>query len=110
MPTSLSNLEDTTGAQHALRPLVLVTDDHEETRFLLRTVLGISGYAVIEAVEGEEAVRLTETVGPDLILMDGSLPRVDGLGATRRIWQLGRTGRVPIVFVSKSISARAHEV
>lgn len=102
MAASLSNLQDTAGARHAPRPrpLVLVTDDHEDTRFLLSTVLGMSGYAVIEAVDGEEAVRLAESAVPDLILMDGSLPRLDGLAATRRIRRLGPTGRVPIVFVS----------
>ena len=102
MAASLSKLPDTNWAQHAPRacPLVLVTDDDEDTRFLLSTLLGMSGYAVIEAVDGEEAVRLAESARPDLILMDGSLPRVDGFAATRRIRQLGLRGRVPIVFVS----------
>jgi CheY-like chemotaxis protein len=95
----LSNPRDTTGTQRA-RPLVLVTDDHEDTRFLLSTILEMRGCAVIEAVDGEEAVRLAECACPDLILMDAGLPRLDGLSATRRIRQLGRTGRVPIVFVS----------
>ena len=102
MPTLLSNREDAAGAQPAprARPLVLVTDDHEDTRFLLSTILERRGCAVVEAVDGEEAVRLAESAGPDLILMDASLPRVDGLAATRRIRQSGRTGRVPIIFVS----------
>lgn len=82
------------------RPLVLVTDDHADTRLLLTTILGMRGCAVVEASDGEEAVRLAESASPDLILMDGSLPRVDGLDATRRIRRLGPTGRVPIVFIS----------
>jgi len=96
------------------RPLVLVTEDDEDTRFVLRTMLGMRGYAVIEAANGEEAVRLAASALPDLILMDGSLPRLDGLAAARRIRQLGAAGRVPIVFVSghaePSFRAGAREV
>jgi CheY-like chemotaxis protein len=99
MASSSNNLRGAEGAPRA-RPLVLVTDDHEDTRFLLSTILESRGYAVIEAVDGEEAVRLAESAGPDLILMDAGLPRVDGIAATRRIRRMGQTGRVPIVFVS----------
>lgn len=82
------------------RPLVLVTEDHGDTRLLLCTVLNLRGCAVIEAADGEEAVRLAESARPDLILLDGSMPRLDGFGAARRIRQLRRGGRVPIVFIS----------
>ncbi len=99
MASSPSNLHDTAKAPRT-RPLVLITDDHEDTRLLLSIVLEMRGCAVIEAADGEQAVRLAESAGPDLILMDGSLPRVDGLAATRRIRRMGRMGRVPIVFVS----------
>lgn len=80
------------------RPLVLVTEDDEDVRLLFCTALALRGYAVIEAGDGEEAVRLAESARPDLILMDGTLPRLDGIGASRRIRQLG--GAVPIVFIS----------
>lgn len=80
------------------QPLVLVTDDHDDTRLLFRTILGIHGCSVIEAVDGEQAVLLAESSAPDLILMDSTLPRLDGLAATRRIRELnGR--RTPIVFI-----------
>ena len=96
-PKAKAGAEDSDRA----RPLVLVTDDDEDMRFLFRTMLAIRGYAVIEAADGLEAVRLAESARPDLILMDGSLPRLDGLAATRRIRELGqRAGRVPIVFIS----------
>ena len=81
------------------QPLVLVTDDHEDTRLLFRTLLGMRGYAVIEAADGEEAVQLAESASPDLILMDGTLPRLDGLSATRLIRKLGKGRKTPIVFV-----------
>jgi len=66
-------------------PLVLVTEDHEDTRQLLSTILGTYGCAVIEAVNGEEAVQLAENSSPDLILMDSTLPRLDGLEATLQL-------------------------
>ena len=98
----MSDLQDATEPRLAppARPLVLVVDDDEDTRLLFRTMLEIRGYRAVEAADGEEAVGLAESARPDLILMDGSLPRVDGLDATRRIRQSERDGRVPILFVS----------
>jgi CheY-like chemotaxis protein len=81
-------------------PLVMVAEDHEDTRFLLRTVLERCGLAVLEAGDGEEAVSLAEREKPDLILMDGSLPRLDGISATRRMRALASLTAVPIVFLS----------
>lgn len=81
------------------RPLVLVTDDHADTRLLFRTILDMRGCSVIEAENGEEAVQLAESADPDLVLMDGVLPRLDGLDATRRIRQLSNGRYMPIVFV-----------
>jgi CheY-like chemotaxis protein len=97
----MSNLQETTDAGHALaRPLVLVADDDADTRLLFRTVLELRGYCVIEAADGEETVHTAESVRPDLILMDGSLPRLSGLDATRGIRGSGHVGHVPIVFIS----------
>jgi CheY-like chemotaxis protein len=81
-------------------PLVMVAEDHEDTRFLLRTVLERRGLAVVEAGDGEEAVSLAERETPDLILMDGSLPRLDGISATRRMRGMASLSAVPIVFLS----------
>ena len=101
MSTALSSLQRTTGVRHArARPLVLVADDHEDTRLLFRTVLEVRGYEVIEAADGEETVRTAESARPDLILMDGSLPRLSGVDATRRIRGSAHIGHVPIVFIS----------
>ncbi len=99
MATSLSNLQNATRFAPA-RPLVLVADDDEDTRLLFRTMLEIRGYSVIEAADGEEAVRLAESECPDMILMDGSLPRLDGLDATRRIRKSAQAGQAPIAFIS----------
>lgn len=112
MATLLSNLQSVTEAQHA-RPLILVADDDDDTRLLFRTMLEIRGYSVIEATDGEQAVQLAESAGPDLILMDGSLPRLDGLDATRRIRRSAHAARVPIAFISghaePAFLARARE-
>ncbi len=66
-------------------PHVLVAEDHEDTRVMLRVMVERRGCRVYEAVNGLEAVEAAERERPDLILMDGSLPLLDGLGATRRI-------------------------
>jgi CheY-like chemotaxis protein len=82
------------------RPLVLLVEDHEDTRFLYKCLLAMRGYTVVEAVNGEEAIEVAERLGPDLILMDASLPRVDGITATRRIRDLAHLQKVPIIFTS----------
>ena len=95
------NAPKTTQTRYASeRPLVLVADDHEDTRLLYRTVIETRGYCVIEAADGEETVRTAESARPDLILMDGSLPRLSGVEATRQIRASAHIGHVPIVFIS----------
>lgn len=93
--------------QHAAVPApttnacVLVVEDHEDTRFLLRTMLEIhGGISIVEAENGEMAIALAENVHLDLILMDGTLPSLDGFEATRRIRQLAFAHEVPIIFIS----------
>lgn len=81
-------------------PLVLIVEDHDDTRFMLRTVLEMRGIRVAEAGDGEEGVRAAEELRPDLVLMDGSLPRMDGLAATRRIREREDGNRVPLVMIS----------
>jgi CheY-like chemotaxis protein len=98
----MSNLQQITDAKDACGPppLILVADDDADTRFLFRTLLEIRGYCVIEAADGEETVCAAESVRPDLILMDGSLPRLSGIEAVRQIRRSGHIGDVPIVFIS----------
>ena len=81
-------------------PLVMVAEDHEDTRFLLRIILERHGLSVVEAGDGEEAVSLAEREAPDLILMDGSLPLLDGISVTRLVRASAALARVPIVFLS----------
>jgi two-component system cell cycle response regulator DivK len=84
----------------ATQILVLVVDDHEDTRGLLRYLFERHGYQVIEATDGDEAVCLAESCCPDAIVIDSTLRRVDGFEATRRIRDLSTVCNVPIVFLS----------
>ena len=79
---------------------VLLVEDTEDNRFMMRRLLEMSGCRVVEATNGEEAVRLAQSEQPDLILMDLSLPVIDGLAATRAIRKLDGVGKVPIIAVS----------
>jgi two-component system cell cycle response regulator DivK len=79
---------------------VLLVEDTEDNRFMMRRLLEMAGYHVIEAMNGEEAVKLAKTGSPRLILMDLSLPVIDGLAATRLIRKLPELQSVPIIAVS----------
>ena len=79
---------------------VLVAEDHEDTRCLLRTLLEKRGLSVVEAGDGFEAVDAAERERPDLILMDGGLPLLDGIAATRRLRGVPALSAVPIIFLS----------
>lgn len=76
---------------------VLLVDDFEDSRFSLSKLLEIEGYEVIEAGDGAQAIELALADKPDLILMDLSLPIIDGLSATRQIRQNEEMKSVPII-------------
>jgi CheY-like chemotaxis protein len=82
------------------RPLVLVVEDHEDTRVMLKVALESRGYRVAEAADGEEGVRLARRVRPRLVIMDATLPLLDGLAATRRIRSDSTLEGVQVVFLS----------
>ena len=84
-----------TGAR--VRPLVLIVEDQSELRQLYAQQLSISGFDVIEAENGADAVAHTASHAPDVILMDLSLPIVDGWEATRRLKADHRTAHIPVV-------------
>ena len=80
---------------------VMVVEDDDDMRFMLKMLLEQhGGVSVVEAVNGEMAIALAENVHLDLILMDATLPLLDGFEATRRIRKLPFTRNVPIVFLS----------
>ena len=79
---------------------ILVVDDQEDNRRILRDLLTASGFAVIEAKTGEESVTLAEAQIPDLILMDIQLPGIDGYEATRRIKAKPPLSATPLIVVT----------
>ena len=79
---------------------ILVVEDQEDNRRIIRDLLMSAGYELIEAADGEAGVRLAETERPDLILMDIQLPVLDGYEATRRIKQNPELRHIPIIVVT----------
>ncbi len=82
------------------RRTILIVDDFDDTRLLLRTWLQKKGFRVVEAENGNRAVVAAESNRPDLIIMDVEMPELDGLAATRKIRELTNFEAVPIVAVS----------
>ena len=79
---------------------ILVVEDQEDNRRIVRDLLTSVGYEIIEALNGEEGVQAAETHVPDLILMDIQLPVLDGYEATRRIKANPTIQHIPIIVVT----------
>lgn len=78
-------------------PKLLLVEDNEMNRDMLSRRLARKGYSVVIAVDGEEGVRMAGSEKPDLILMDMSLPVLDGWEATRRLKGADETRAIPII-------------
>jgi two-component system cell cycle response regulator DivK len=83
-----------------MNELILVIEDQEDNRCIMRDLLTSAGYEVIEAVTGEAGVMAAETHSPDLILMDIQLPDFDGYEATRRIKANPALSSIPVIAVT----------
>jgi two-component system, cell cycle response regulator DivK len=79
------------------RKTVLLVEDNEDNLIIYTTILRFGGYRVVEARDGRAALESARTVVPDLILMDVSIPYVDGLEVTRRLKADPETRRIPII-------------
>jgi two-component system cell cycle response regulator DivK len=79
---------------------ILIVEDQEDNRRILRDLLSSVGYELVEAVSGEEGVELAGRETPDLILMDIQLPGVDGYEATRQIRANPTLVKTPIIAVT----------
>lgn len=82
------------------RKRVLLVEDFEDSRIGLAKLLETEGYDVLEAADGAEAIKIAIKSKPDIILMDLSLPVVDGLNATRKIKENEATNSIPIIALS----------
>ncbi|RMF90016.1 MAG: response regulator [Methanobacteriota archaeon] len=81
-------------------PKILVVDDEEDIRFIIKTALSKKGYHVVEAESGEECLEIVKSERPDLIFMDIMMPGIDGWETTRRIKTNPETKDIPISMVS----------
>lgn len=88
---------------------VLVVDDYESVRTLTKQALEMFGYRVVEAANGEEAVEAAQAEPPDLILMDLSMPKMDGFATIHRIRRLMGLRDVPIIAVSAHTAKEVRE-
>jgi len=79
---------------------ILVVEDHEDNRQILRDLLSAAGYDTIKAHDGEQALEKVVASRPDLILMDIQLPGIDGYEVTRRIKDDPASASVPIIAVT----------
>jgi two-component system, chemotaxis family, sensor kinase CheA len=82
------------------RPRIVVADDSLSTRFAVKTLLETAGYTVFAAGDGEEAFALAREAGCELVVSDIQMPRLDGLGLTRRLRANERLSAIPVVLVT----------
>ncbi len=90
-------------------PLVLVVDDVDHGREIFAEYLEYRGFRVATAADGLEAIEKAFELRPDVILMDLSLPGIDGWEATRRLKADERTSEIPIIALTAHALASAHE-
>jgi CheY-like chemotaxis protein len=85
--------------------LILIIEDNEKNRKLVRDVLNVKGYKTIESETGEEGLKLAVEKSPSLILMDIQLPGIDGITALKRLRADPRTKTIPVIFTGAWIHA-----
>ena len=81
-------------------PIVLIVEDDEDNLSMLKFLLESWSFRVLEAKNGEDAIRIAEKNCPDLIILDVKLPLLDGFEVTRRIRESAKIGGVPVIFLS----------
>ena len=84
--------------------VILIVEDNEKNMKLARDVLQAKGYQTLEAVNGEDGVRLALTHRPDMVLMDIQLPDINGVEAFTRIRAHGDTAGIPVVAFTASVT------
>lgn len=84
--------------------LVLIVEDNEKNMKLARDVLQAKGYQTVEAVTGEEGVKLTGERKPDLVLMDIQLPGISGIEALKQIRADAATAAIPVIALTASVT------
>jgi CheY-like chemotaxis protein len=95
--------------QEQPRPVILVVDDEEEIRSVMRLTLTLAGYEVREAGDGERALESLEKHQPDLILLDVLMPGMDGFEVCRRVRENSEMAQMPVLILSAKTDARSRE-
>jgi len=85
---------------------ILIVEDNEKNRKLVRDTLRVKGYETIEAETGEDGVRLAKEVRPALVLMDIQLPGIDGITALKQLREDAATRGIPVIAVTASVMAQ----
>ena len=83
---------------------VLIVEDNEKNMKLARDVLQVKGYSTLEAVTGEEGVKLAKEKRPDLVLMDIQLPGISGIEALKQIRGNAATRAIPVIALTASVT------
>src|SRR5919108_1836183 len=83
---------------------VLIVEDNEKNMKLARDVLQAKGYKTLEAVTGEEGVKLAREKLPDLVLMDIQLPGINGIDAFKQLRADANTSRIPVIALTASVT------
>jgi len=84
--------------------VVLIVEDNEKNMKLARDVLQVKGYSTLEAVTGEDGVRLAKEKLPDLVLMDIQLPGISGIDALKALRSDAQTEKIPVAALTASVT------
>jgi two-component system cell cycle response regulator DivK len=96
----MGDLERSVARVGSMSKRILLIEDHEDNRRIVRDLIGATDYELVEAATGEDGVAMAESHQPDLILMDIQLPGIDGYEATRRIKANPALAHIPIIAVT----------
>ena len=87
-----------------MKPLILVVEDNERNRKLVRTILEFRGYEVVDLDDGEPALATAKARKPVLVLMDIELPKLDGISALKQLRADPETASIPVIAVTASVT------
>lgn len=100
LTTSASTHSPMTRRDTQILPTIMVAEDDMDSRLMMRTLLEMKGYRVVEAADGQAAIEVAERERPQLVVMDLQLPRLHGLGVARHLRQHAELNSVPIIMIS----------
>lgn len=88
------------------RARILIVDDQPNLRWMVKTNLARHGFDVVEAADGEEALRKVASESPDLLILDVMMPRMDGFAVLEQLQQVPGTRDIPVIFLTAKASER----